>query len=46
MVNLYFESFRKYSHAVIAFRKSLYNQKHAFYFRAVSKWEERLNVSD
>ena len=41
---LYFGSFKQYSNDLSEFHKSLYRQKHAFYFRAVSKWIECLGV--
>ena len=45
MQTLYDDSFNQYSYGLSEFRKSLYHQKHAFYFRAVSKWEEYLKVT-
>ena len=44
-VKILFGCFIQYSDAVSEFRRSLYHQKHAFYFRAVGKWDKFLKVS-
>ena len=41
---LYKDICDRYRVAVSEFRGSLYRQKHAFYFSAVSKWEECFKV--
>lgn len=38
-------AFRNLVLSVENFRKSLYNQKHAFYFRKVKQWMTCLSVS-
>ena len=44
MQELYKDVRNRYRVAVSEFRGSLYHQKHAFYFSAVSKWEECFKV--
>lgn len=44
-IGLAYDSFERLLGTIMVFHKSLYHQKHAFYFREVKQWEDCIKVS-